>query len=167
MYLKRLYQHNKILFGLIIFAAAFQVINNIRQDVSFSPVYTYGMYSQVIKPQENYVVPEIIVNNKTLQTKDFSPQQWDKIVQPVMFFSKQQQWNRYIFNNYVHRLLGISDSSFYVNNFSQTQFNNWYMQYLETILHDHILTLAIEFSEYNLTGNMPVKAQSSQIVPGQ
>jgi hypothetical protein len=167
MYLKEVYKHSKLLFIAITCGFVFQLINNARQDVAFSPVYAYGMYSEAILPQKEYIVPEIVVNDRRLQTKDFTSQQWDKIILPVVLYSKQQRWNRYIFDNYVHRLLHISDSSFYVNNFSQTQFSKWYMQYLETILHNHVSTLSINFSEYNLTGNVPVKVQSAQILPGQ
>ena len=164
MYLKRLWLHNKALCWLVILFAAFQLINNIRQDVAFSPVYTYGMYSQVIKPQKKYVIPEITVNGVLLQTKNFTPQQWDKILQPVLFFSKQETWNRLQFNKYIHRLLHIEDSALYLNHMSQAQFNEWYRSYISYILKTDISTLSIQFNEYDLSSGQPVKLPSGQTI---
>ena len=165
MYLKRLYRHNKILFRVIILLTGFQAVNNIRQDVSFSPVYTYGMYSKLIQPANTYTIPEIIVNGKMLQTKDFTPQRWDKIIQPVILFSKQQEWNHYLFESYIQRLLRVSDSTNYINHLSSSQFNEWFRQYLESILHYHISMLAIHFSVYNLNGGKLVKVRPPETAP--
>ena len=162
MYLKRLWLHNKILCGLLVLFAAFQILNNIRQDVAFSPAYTYGMYSQVFRPQKKYIVPEIIVNGRVLQTKNFTPQQWDKIIQPVAVFQKQSEWNRAEFNFYIRRLLHIEDSSHYTNRLSQAGFNDWYKQYLSAIIHANISTLSIQFQEYDLSGRPPVKLQTPE-----
>ena len=149
MYLKRLWLHNKVLCGLLLLFATFQIINNIRQDVAFSPVYTYGMYSQVIKPQKKYIVPEISVNGNLLETKNFTPQQWDKIILPVLLFSKQEAWNRFEFDSYIRRLLQIEDSSFYINKLSKAQFDEWYKKYLSEIIHLDISNLVITFNEFD------------------
>ena len=162
MYLKRLWSHNKILCGLLVLFAAFQILNNIRQDVAFSPTYTYGMYSQVIHPQKKYIVPEINVNGRVLQTKNFTPQQWDKIIQPIVLFQKQEDWNRAEFNIYIRRLLHIEDSSHYTNELSEAEFNQWYKQYLSAIIHSNILSLSFQFQEYDLSGPKPVKLQTQE-----
>lgn len=162
MYLKRLWWHNKFLFGLLVLFAAFQILNNIRQDVAFSPTYTYGMYSQVIRPQKKYIVPEIIVNGRVLQTKNFTPQQWDKIIQPIVLFQKQDEWNRAEFNIYIGRLLHIEDSGYYVNELSQAAFNEWYKKYLSAIIDANISSLSLQFQEYDLRGPKPVKLQTQE-----
>jgi len=122
------------------------------------------MYSKISQPQKNYIIPEIIVNGNILQTQNFSPQQWDKIVQPVILFSKQQTWNRLQFDNYIHRLLHVQDSSHYVNNLSQLQFNEWYRRYLPGIIHSSISSLTINFNEYDLNDGKPVKLRLLQSV---
>jgi len=162
MYLKRLWLHNKFLCGLLVLFAAFQVLNNIRQDVAFSPAYTYGMYSQVVHPQKKYIVPEIIVNGRVLQTKNFTPQQWDKIIQPVVLFQKQGEWNRAEFNIYIRRLLHIEDSSHYTNDLSQEKFNEWYKHYVSAIIHSNISSLSVQFQEYDLDGRRPAKLQTPE-----
>ena len=162
MYLKRLWLHNKILCGLLVLFAAFQILNNIRQDVAFSPAYTYGMYSQVMHPQKKYIVPEINVNGRLLQTKNFTPQQWDKIIQPVVLFQRQDEWNRAEFNTYIRRLLHFEDSSHYVNGLSQAQFHEWYKEYVSAVIHSNISSLSIQFHEYDLSGPKPVKLQTEE-----
>ena len=167
MYLKQLYQYNKILFFVIVVGLAFQVINNARQDVSFSPVYNYGMYSQVMLPQSEYIVPEIIVNGEGLQTKDFTPQEWDKIILPVTLFPKQVEWNRSICDNYVERLLHFSDSSHYVNHLTQSQFGEWYKRYLSGIIHKQISTLSVNFTRYRFGERKLNEIGILQTVPAQ
>ena len=72
MYLKKLYKHNKFLFTVIVILfALLQLINNIRQDIAISPVYSYGMYSEQIKPLPFYTVPEIFVDGKAITNKRF------------------------------------------------------------------------------------------------
>jgi len=162
MYLKRLWLHNKILCGLLVLFSAFQILNNIRQDVAFSPAYTYGMYSQVFHRQKKYIVPEIIVNGRVLQTKNFTPQQWDKIIQPVAIFQKQSEWNRAEFNMHIRRLLHLEDSSHYTNGLSEAGFNDWYKQYLAAILHANISSLSLQFQEYDLSSRRPVKLRTAE-----
>src|SRR4051794_27065993 len=105
MYLKRLYRHNKFLFIIIVLFVLAQLINNIRQDIAISPVYSYGMYSEKIKPLHVYTVPEIFGDGKQLKAKDFSPQQWDNITLPVIEFYAQRQWNLYQWQHDIKRLL--------------------------------------------------------------
>src|ERR1043165_5318387 len=99
MYIRRLWLHNKILCSVVILFASFQLINNVRQDIAFSPIYTYGMYSETLLPQKKYTVPEITIDGSLLQTRNFTPEEWDDIVQPVALFSQQQRWNRLQFYN--------------------------------------------------------------------
>jgi hypothetical protein len=156
MYLKSLWLQNKVLCWFVILFAAFQVFNNVRQDAAFSPVYTYGMYSEVITPQKNYFIPEIRIDGKLLRAKDFTPQQWDKIMQPVLLFPQQEAWNRFQFQNYIARLLPASDSTFYLNDLSQAQFVAWYKKYLSRIVHSDISNLAIDYYEYDLSSSKPM-----------
>src|SRR5438874_750097 len=123
MYLKRLYHHNKFLFIIIVLFALAQLINNVRQDIAISPVYSYGMYSEQIKPLHFYVVPEVFIDGKQLQAKDFSPQQWDNITLPITEFYAQHQWNLYQWQHDIKRLLPFTDSSKFVNYITEQGFN--------------------------------------------
>jgi hypothetical protein len=148
MYLKRLYRHNKFLAVIIVSFALAQLINNTRQDIAISPIYAYGMYSEKIAPLPTYHVPEIFINSRQLQTKDFSPQQWDNIMLPVSLFYKQKEWNLAMWQTDIHRLIPFADSSKFTNNISEPEFKKWYKNHLEYLLNKKIDTLEIAFRHY-------------------
>ena len=148
MYLKKLYHHNKFLFIIIVLFALAQLINNIRQDISISPVYSYGMYSAPIKPLHFYTVPEIFVDGKQLRAKNFSPQQWDNITLPVTEFYDQKSWNLFQWQQDIYRLLPFADSAKFVNHISEQEFKKWYHQHIESLLHMHVDSVNIVFSNY-------------------
>jgi hypothetical protein len=152
MYLKKLYRHNKFLFIIIALFVLVQLVNNIRQDIAISPVYSYGMYSEQIKPLPFYTVSEIFIDGKQLQAKDFSPQQWDNITLPVTEFYTQQQWNLYQWQQDIHRLLPFTDSSKFVNHITEQEFKQWYHEHLQSLLHGHIDSVNIIFRRYYFNG---------------
>lgn len=108
-----------------------------------SPFYHYGMYSEVMKPGSHYPVVQIIADDDTLQTKDFNPQQWDKIMQPVLYYSKHKEWNGNMYRE-VQRITGISDSVNYLSNVQKKEFFDWYRKYLSQILDKEIRSLVIQ-----------------------
>ena len=143
MYLRKIYQQHKGWFIFIMIFISAQLFINYKHGVVFSPFYHYGMYSSVINPQAYYGVTEIIVNGKMLQTKDFSPPEWDKIILPISMNNNQEEWNSSIYNNTIKRLLHIKDSSAYVNHYNTSQFQKWYKCYLADIIHEKIDSLEI------------------------
>lgn len=105
------------------------------------------MYSEVMKPKESYPVFEVIVNEQVLQTKDFTPQQWDKIQQPLIYFNKHKEWNGYMASE-ANRLFGLSDSSKFNNNLTKRSFFTWYQNYLSLVLNKKITTLLVQQKNY-------------------
>lgn len=158
MYLKRLFKHNKLLFAVIVLFAAVQLINNIRQDIAISPVYSYGMYSSPITPLNSYVAPEVFVNGKQLLTKNFTPQQWDNIIVPVTKFYAQQQWNQNQWQQDIHRLLPFSDSVKFVNNITEEEFKKWYSLHIQSIIHGIADSVSVVFTNYYFNGLSFTKA---------
>jgi hypothetical protein len=152
MYLSKLYRHSKLLFIILSLFALAQLTNNIRQDIAISPVYSYGMYSEQIKPLPFYTVPEIFVDGRQLQTRNFSPSQWDNIALPVTDFYTQQQWNLYQWQQDIHRLLPFTDSSKFVNHITEKKFKEWYHKHLQSLLHRNIDSVNITFSKYHFNG---------------
>lgn len=114
----------------------------------FSPFYHYGMYSEVMKPKQNYPVFEIIADGEVLQTKNFTAQAWDKIMQPVIYHSKHKEWNAAMYNE-VHRITGISDTAKYVSNVQKRDFFEWYQKYLSAITGKEIRSLIIQQKNYS------------------
>lgn len=158
MYLKKLYRYNKFLFVIIVLFALAQLINNVRQDIAISPVYSYGMYSEKINPAPSYSVIEIFVNGKQLQAKDFTSHQWDNITFPVRRFYEQESWNLYQWQTDIHRLLPFADSSKFVNQISEGEFKEWYRNHLQLLLYKNIDSVNIVFSKYYFDGKSFTKA---------
>lgn len=161
MYLEKLYRTNKWWFVVIILFITAQLALNIRRDVSITPVYHYGMYSEVILPEPHYNVTEITVNNRLLQAKDFSPWQWDRITQPAILFARQKEWNSYEWNTDISRLLHVTDSTKYINTLTPEQFKTWYTNYLEGMLPERIDSLRIDFVEYSFDGEKLFKTTAN------
>ncbi len=113
----------------------------------FSPFYHYGMYSEVMKPQQSYPIFGVIVDGEELNTKDFTPQQWDKIIQPIAYYSKHQNWNAEMFSH-IKRLTGISNYQQYSNQLNKNDFTFWYQQYLSELLGKEIMQLSIQYKTY-------------------
>ena len=157
MYLKQLYHHNKFWFAVIVLFALLQVINNVRQDIAISPVYSYGMYSEKISPAESYTVTEIFVNGKQLTPIDFTPQQWDNISLPVSMYQSQADWNLAVWQQDIHRLLPFADSVHYVNDITDKQFNAWYKLHLQSVLGYTVDTVNIQFNKYLFNGSVLIK----------
>ncbi len=162
MYLKRLFNANKWWFVLIVLFIIVQLVMDVKQGISISPIYHYGMYSAVILPQKEYMVTEINVNGKKLQTKNFTPYQWDRITLPVDLFNRQQSWNTQVFNTEIKRLLHFTDSSKYVDTLTGQQFNSWYKNYLSEMLRIKIDSLSINTVPYIFDGNN-LTAQTKQL----
>ena len=152
MYLKHLYRHNKLLCIAITLLVLAQLINNIRQDIAISPLYSYGMYSEIIKPDSIYTIPEIFVNGARLRTRDYTPLQWENIALPVNMFYEQQQWNLNVWQTDIKRLLPFADSVHFVNTLTENEFKDWYRQHLQTVLNTQIQTLNIDFTAYSFDG---------------
>ncbi|MEP6844854.1 MAG: hypothetical protein ABI861_02585 [Panacibacter sp.] len=131
----------------IVFIAG-QLFINYKRGVVCTPFFHYGMYSEVIKPTAQYNIPEVSVNGKRLAAKDFSPQQWDNIMQPGIKFYKQEEWNSKYWQTDIHRLLPFTDSSKFVNTITEDQFMIWYRQRLENITGNKIGVFNIEFADY-------------------
>lgn len=147
MYLETLLRQSKPWFVIAAVFMLCQLFINFKHGMVFSPFYHYGMYSEVMKPAASYQVFSITADGTELKTQDFTPQQWDKIMQPVLFYAKHAEANRQMFAE-VHRLTGITDSSHYINHTNDTGFMSWYKKYLGDILHRQVHTVAIQPKTY-------------------
>jgi hypothetical protein len=147
MYLKTLLNQSKFWFAVVVVFIICQLLINFKHGMVFSPFYHYGMYSEVMKPKDSYPIFGVTVNGEELKTKDFSPQQWDKIIQPLVYYSKHQQWNADMFGE-VQRLTGISDTVKYFNKLTKNDFTFWYQQYLSAVLGKEVISVVIDSKTY-------------------
>jgi hypothetical protein len=65
-------------FGMLFFVLI-QLFCFYKKGMLFSPWYNYGMYSEVMKPEETYTVTKVYADNELLKGSNFSPQAWDRI----------------------------------------------------------------------------------------
>jgi hypothetical protein len=135
MYLVKLYKQHKGWFAVVILFAFGQLFINYKNGVMVSPFYNYDMYSYSTMPKQQYEVLQISVNGKELQPKNFSPNEWDNLVQPIVFFDKQQDWNSFLFHSEVQKFLPVQDSALYVNTILKPAFSNWYKKQVLHIAH--------------------------------
>ena len=152
MYLKELYRHNKGWFIIVILFIVVQLINNIRQDVSISPIYQYGMYSAYIPSKKVFDVFEVKADKRILQPKDFSPQQWDKIILPIRYYANSGRNNNAMYDQDIKRLLNklhiTAESSNFIYSFNEYAFINWYKPYLSSIIKEKIHHVEINCVQY-------------------
>ena len=120
---------------MVVLFAFGQLFINYKNGVMFSPFYNYDMYSYPSLPHNHYEVVQISINGRLLQPKDFSPHEWDNLMQPIVFFYKQKDWNSMIFHTEVQKFLPIQDSALYVNNISERAFMDWYKKQVLRIAH--------------------------------
>lgn len=135
MYLKKLYRQSKFWFIIIIMFAVSQVFLDYKNGVELSPFYHYGMFSLPFHFTPNYECVEVKVNGKLLQTKDLTPNGWDNVVMPIIQYNHQQRWNSEMYNQTISRLLHVSDSTFYTNQLTKPEFNNWYGRRILNLLN--------------------------------
>ena len=72
MFLKKLYRYNKLLFGGFIFFAVVQLFCFYKGGMVFSPWYNFGMYSEVVKVQKNFLKNSSVSFHKIAWFIDFS-----------------------------------------------------------------------------------------------
>ena len=151
MFLSQLYKHSKLLFLLVIAFICGQLFINVKHGLVFSPFYHYGMYSQVMKPAGEYLVPEIFVDGFKIKGSDFTPWTWDKILQPLNFFTAIPSSNS-LYNNEVKRLTPFFLSTQKTKNFLQAcdneAFREWYKNYLTDILGKPVKTVDVAFRNF-------------------
>ena len=151
MFLNQLYKHSKLLFVLVMVFISGQLCINVKHGLVFSPFYHYGMYSQVMQPQNEYLVPEIIVDGTLLKGNDFTPWTWDKILQPVNYFTAIPASNA-LYKNEVTRLTPAFLLPGKTSNFKQPcdyqGFMEWYKKYLSGILGKPVTTVEVASRKY-------------------
>ena len=99
------------------------------------------MYSHVIKVEKSYPVIEVTINGKLLRGQDYTPQQWDKIMLPIQYYSNIQQSNG-LYNNEVKRLLQklsiATNEANFLQQCDEESFVKWYKNYLSFITKEPV-----------------------------
>ncbi len=86
MYLKQLYQHNKLWCGIVVFFIVAQLVINYKKSFVVTPFFHYCMFSNPVLHQDSLQIFQVEVNGNLLQPLDFTPQQWDNVILPLNYF---------------------------------------------------------------------------------
>ena len=156
MYLKQLYENNRLLFLAVVLFICGQMFVVLIWGIVITPFYNYGMYSEVMEVKKEYPVFEIEPDGRLLRGEDYSAQQWDKILMPLHFFADINNSNR-LYQTDIKRLLtkmhlSAPDEKFLVQ-CNYQQFENWYKNYLQTITKQHIGHLIVRYHTYQYQFN--------------
>lgn len=155
MFLKHLYKHNRWFFVLMVTFIIGQAYVNMKRGAVVSPFYHYGMYSNVMSPEGQYSVLEVTVNGNLLQGKNFSPWQWDKVMQPLVYYANISQSNN-LYNSEIKRIfssfrLSTNDKHF-IQSVDRDTFFLWYKAYVSTIVRTPVKTISVSVRQYIYNG---------------
>jgi len=151
MFLKSVFNHSKLLFLLMIIFIAGQLFINYKRGVVFSPLFHYGMYSEVMHVKPTYQVWEVQVNGQKLSAEDFSIQQWDKIILPLQYYQGINSSNQ-LYHRDVKRLLQklhlFTTEENFLSNCSYPDFEQWYKRYLQSVTGEAVSDMEITYRSY-------------------
>ncbi|MBC7652346.1 MAG: hypothetical protein H7101_11415 [Deinococcales bacterium] len=145
MYLKQLYQHNKLWCGIVVFFIVAQLVINYKKSFVVTPLYHYGMFSSSVLQPDSLQIFEVEINGKLLQPLDFTPQQWDKIILPLNYFYNTKSDT--LWRKVCRSVFKITNTTSLAANYSiQLNINNfytWYQTQLQQILPNKIVSVRI------------------------
>lgn len=151
MYFRHLQSHSRLLSALVILFICGQLFVILIWGIVVTPFYNYGMFSEVIDVKKDYQVFEVNANGKMLRGEDYSPQEWDKIMLPLQFYAGIKQSNKLYITD-VKRLLNkfhlsSNDADFLIS-CNYLEFEKWYKNYLENVIHKKIDSVAVNYRSY-------------------
>jgi hypothetical protein len=153
MFLKKVYRHSRWFFILFVAFITGQLFINYKHGMVASPFLHYGMYSEVMKVKHTYGVFEVMVNGKPLQGKDYSAQQWDKIILPLRYYANIKAVSNKLYYTDIKRLMAAVKLSpveqRYVQQCNAQQFQQWYKRYVQDVINTPVKQLDIRYHIYH------------------
>jgi hypothetical protein len=129
-----------------------QLFINYKHGVVASPLFHYGMYSEVMKTHNSYGVFEVVANGKVLAGKDFTPQQWDKILVPLRYYAQLNNVSNKLFYTDIKRLMNAAhlapNEQQYAQECDAGKFMAWYKPYLSKIVNRPVENLNVRYRLY-------------------
>ena len=147
LFLKKLYNHNKLLFlGFVLFIII-QLFLNFKQGLVAAPFMHFGMYSGASKIHSELSVTEIFINGEKLSAADFSATQWDKIQMPLELYCAQNKNGKSFYHQNIKRLLGVlkipSTEAIFYEQIPTADFLDRYKERLTSITREDINEIKI------------------------
>ncbi len=139
------------MFMVMILFIVGQAVINFNHGAVATPLYNYGMYSEVFKVKPVYAVIKVEVNGRNLRGEDFSIQQWDKIYLPIRYYLAADSNNNQMIDirNRMFSKLGLHSLQSSNHHFTNTiispkQFMDWYAKYLDEIVEAPVQSVLIK-----------------------
>ena len=156
MFLQQVNKHSKTLLLLMVIFVIAQLFINYKRGMVISPFLSYGMYSEVMNINQSYEIFEVSQNGKRLRGQDFTPEQWDKIMLPLIYFAGINKSNQ-LYESDIKRLLSKLHLSSSEKNFlsacNYQQFEDWYKNYLAQITDQKTEGTTITYRTYSYQSN--------------
>lgn len=132
-----------------------QLVIFYKQGAVATPFLNYGMYSDKIMPVQDAEVFKIYADDRLLCGDDFSIQEWDKIYLPLYMYLKKDSVNREMMEikgRLLHKLKVLpaeAGRSFFENEaFADSDFMEWYKQYIASIMQQNVDRVKIVKQHY-------------------
>ena len=147
MYLKQLYQHNKLWCCIVVFFIAAQLAINYKKSFVVTPLFHYGMFSSPVLSPDTLQIFQVEVNGKLLQPLDFTPQQWDNVILPLNYFYITNTISDTLWKKVCTGVFKIKDINTIAANYAiqvtNKQFYTWYQTQLQKMLPNKITTIRV------------------------
>ena len=153
MFLKDLWQYNKITAQFFLLFIAAWLFINIKQGAVATPLLQYGMYSEKYHQGDTLQVIRLYVNNQPLDFSTLSMSARDQLQVSLENYRMQQPTNERVFTTMqrVMNRIGLGKwmkKERYVNSITDQQFTDWYKVLAERITDRKIIHLAAFQQKY-------------------
>ena len=146
MFLKKLYQYNKILFFVVLVFLTGYIYLNYKWGMTATPIQQYGMFSGKAFLKDTLQLYIVKANGKKIEESYISQTERDIIQSYPDFYEKHTQSNNEIYNtlSVFFNYAGLSTEKNrykFVNNITDSQFNKWYLNKIEGIIKEPIVSI--------------------------
>ncbi len=174
-YLKRLYQHNRLIFGWVSLFVLGTLFSNFMGD-EISPFFVWGMFSEKLENKKEQAVIEIYINNEAYNyTKELSNFNRHMLMSPIGYYKKiLDNDGQDPFQNFLESKLGNTYQKLipllpYISNTSEQikAFKTWLKEYLACSSGKEIQSFRVIEVLYSFEKNQITKQAETLILESE
>ena len=148
MFLRKLYQYNKILFFIVLIFLLGYCYLNYKWGITATPIQQYGMYSGKAFLKDTLKLYIVKANGKIIEEAAISQIERDIIQSYPDYYEKHIMSNNAVYNtvSVFFKYAGISTEKNrfkFVNTINDNQFNDWYLNKIEHIIKEPIIKIQV------------------------
>lgn len=135
MFLKKLFEYNKILFSFFILFVALFIFINLKKGMVATPVYQFGMYSGKQNLGDTVTSFKIVADDKQVDLSKFSFIEVDQLMNPLSAYFNARENNVEMMKT-MNSFFSKTGLSFFQNislggyEVGDAQFGSWYKAFL-------------------------------------